>query len=136
MKFQGFVVSDLEDIKRLFTRDRVAESPKEAVFMAVIAGVDMSMVPTDLSFYDLLLELVKEGSVPVSRIDDAVSRILFVKMKLGLFENAYPDKSFLSKFATPENTQANLDAARETIVLLKNDKNILPIAKDKKVFVT
>jgi len=136
MKFQGFVVSDWEDIKRLFTRDRVAQSPKEAVFMAVMAGIDMSMVPTDLSFYDLLLELVKEGSVPVSRIDDAVSRILFVKMKLGLFENAYPDKSFLPKFATPENTQANLDAARESIVLLKNDKNILPIAKDKKVFVT
>lgn len=136
LKFDGFVVSDWEDIKRLFTRDRVASSPKEAVFMAVMAGVDMSMVPTDLSFYDLLLELAKEGSVPVSRIDDAVSRILFVKMKLGLFQNAYPDKSFLPQFASAEHTQANLEAAREAVVLLKNEKNILPLAKDKKVFVT
>ncbi len=136
MKFEGFVVSDWEDIKRLFTRDRVASSPKEAVFMAVMAGVDMSMVPTDLSFYDLLLELAKEGSVPVSRIDDAVSRILFTKMKLGIFQNPYADKSFLPHFASKEHTQANLEAAREAVVLLKNEKNILPLAKDKKVFVT
>ncbi len=136
MKFEGFVVSDWEDIKRLFTRDRVATSPKEAVFMAVMAGVDMSMVPTDLSFYDILLELAKEGSVPQSRIDDAVSRILFVKMKLGLFQNAYPDKSFLPHFASKEHTQANLDAAQEAVVLLKNNKNILPLKKDAKVFVT
>lgn len=136
MKFPGFVVSDWEDIKRLFTRDRVATSPKEAVFMAVMAGVDMSMVPTDFSFYDLLLQLAKEGTVPMSRIDDAVSRILYVKMKLGLFENAYPDKSFLPQFASEEHTKANLDAAREAVVLLKNGKNILPLAKDKKVFVT
>ncbi len=136
MKFPGFVVSDWEDIKRLFTRDRVATSPKEAVFMAVMAGVDMSMVPTDLSFYDLLLELAKEGTVPQSRIDDAVSRILYVKMKLGLFDNAYPDKTFLPEFASAAHTQANLDAAHEAVVLLKNEKNILPLAKDKKVFVT
>lgn len=136
MKFPGFVVSDWEDIKRLFTRDRVATSPKEAVFMAVMAGVDMSMVPTDFSFYDLLLQLAKEGTVPMTRIDDAVSRILYVKMKLGLFENAYPDKSFLPQFASEEHTKANLDAAREAVVLLKNGKNILPLARDKKVFVT
>lgn len=136
MNFQGFVVSDWEDIKRLFTRDRVADSPKEAVRLAVMAGVDMSMVPQDLSFYELLVELVKENKVPMSRIDEAVSRILYVKMKIGLFENPYPDKTYLSKFATPENTQANLDAAHESIVLLKNDKNILPLKKDKQIFVT
>jgi beta-glucosidase len=136
LKFEGFVVSDWEDIKRLYTRDKVAESPKEAVRMAVMAGVDMSMVPTDLSFYDLLLELVKEGKVPMARIDEAVSRILTVKMDLGLFENPYPDKSFLSKFATPENAKVNLDAASESIILLKNKNALLPLAKDKKVFVT
>jgi len=136
MQFKGFVVSDWEDIKRLFTRDRVADSPKEAVRMAVMAGVDMSMVPTDLSFYELLLELAKEGKVPMSRIDEAVSRILYVKMKTGLFENPYPDKTLLPKFASPENTEANLKAASESIILLKNDKNVLPLNKDKQVFVT
>lgn len=136
MQFKGFVVSDWEDIKRLFTRDKVADSPKEAVRLAVMAGVDMSMVPTDLSFYELLLELAKEGKVPMSRIDEAVSRILYVKMKTGLFENPYPDKTLLPKFASPENTEANLKAASESIILLKNDKNVLPLNKDKQVFVT
>lgn len=136
MQFKGFVVSDWEDIKRLFTRDKVADSPKEAVRLAVMAGVDMSMVPTDLSFYELLLELAKEGKVPMSRIDEAVSRILYVKMKTGLFENPYPDKTLLPKFASPENTEANLKAASESIILLKNDKNVLPLKKDQQVFVT
>jgi beta-glucosidase len=93
MKFKGFVVSDWEDIKRLHTRDKVATTPKEAVRMAVMAGVDMSMVPFDYSFYTLLLECVKDGSVPLARIDDAVSRILTVKFLLGQFENPYPDAS-------------------------------------------
>jgi beta-glucosidase len=136
LKFDGFVVSDWEDIIRLHTRDRVASSPKEAVKIAVMAGVDMSMVPYNFSFYDLLLELVKEGSVPMWRIDEAVNRILKVKFELGLFENPYPKKDYLEKFASPEHTQANLDAARESIILAKNDNNILPLKKNKKVFVT
>jgi len=90
--FEGFVVSDWEDIKRLHDRDHVAASPKQAVKMAVMAGVDMSMVPLDFSFYDHLLQLVKEGEVPETRIDEAVSRILQVKSKLGLFENPYPNE--------------------------------------------
>jgi beta-glucosidase len=136
LKFNGFVVSDWEDIIRLHTRDRVAATPKEAVKIAVMAGVDMSMVPYDFSFYELLLDLVKEGSVPMWRIDEAVSRILKVKFELGLFENPYPSKNYLSKFASQEHTQANLDAARESIILAKNENNILPLKKNQKVFVT
>ena len=136
MKFKGFVVSDWEDIRRLYTRDRVATSPKDAVHMAVMAGIDMSMVPLDFSFYDLLLECVKDGSVPVSRIDDAVSRILTVKYQLGIFDNPYPNIKLKTQFASNEFTQANLDAARECITMTKNDKNLLPLAKTTKVLVT
>lgn len=134
--FQGLVVSDWEDIKRLHTRDRVAETPREAVRMAVMAGVDMSMVPTDYSFFDLLLECVKDGSVPMARIDDAVRRILRVKHRTRLFERPRPDAAMKARFASPEFRQANLDAAREAITLLKNDKGLLPLAKDRRVLVT
>jgi len=134
--FKGFIVSDWEDIERLHTRDKVAATPKEAVKMAVMAGMDMSMVPFNYSFYDLLVELVKEGSVPESRIDDAVRRILYVKAKLGLFESAYPDKEISKKFATPEFTKLNLDAAREVVTLVKNENKTLPLDKAKKVLVT
>lgn len=136
LKFNGFVVSDWEDINRLYTRDRVASSPKDAVRMAVMAGVDMSMVPYDFSFYELLVELVKEGKVSMKRIDEAVSRILTVKFQLGLFENSFPDKTLLKNIATEEHTQANLNASRESIILAKNDDNFLPLKKNKKVFVT
>ncbi len=136
MKFSGLVVSDWEDIKRLYTRDRVAVSPKDAVRMAVMAGIDMSMVPLDYSFYDLLLECVKDGSVPMSRIDEAVSRILKVKFELGLFENAYPNRKLREKFASTEFTRANLDAARECIVLAKNENQVLPLSTNARVLVT
>ncbi len=136
LKFDGFVVSDWEDINRLHTRDRIASSLKEAVKIAVMAGVDMSMVPYDFSFYNNLIELVKEGSVPMWRIDEAVSRILKVKFELGLFENPYPSKELLQKFASDEHKQFNLKAAQESIILAKNEKNILPLRKNKKIFVT
>ncbi|MBN1302531.1 MAG: glycoside hydrolase family 3 C-terminal domain-containing protein [Melioribacteraceae bacterium] len=134
--FKGFMVSDWEDIKRLYERDHVAGSPREAVKMAVMAGIDMSMVPFDFSFYELLLELVKDGEVPVERIDDAVTRILRVKYLLGLFDNAYPDKSLLPEFASQKNTGVNLQAARESITMLKNDNSVLPLSKEKKYLVT
>ncbi len=136
LNFKGFVVSDWEDIVRLHTRDKMAETPKDAVRIAVMAGVDMSMVPYDFSFYNYLLELAKEGSVPMWRIDEAVSRILRVKMQLGLFENPYPDKDLAKKFACKEFTDANLNAARESIILTKNENNILPLSKKIKVLVT
>ena len=135
LKFKGIVVSDWEDIKRLYTRDRVADSPEEAVRMAVMAGVDMSMVPTDFTFYDILLKLVKENKVPMSRIDEAVSRILTVKFNLGLFENAYPDAELKKRFASQEFTDVNKTAANESIVLLKNDNKVLPLSKNIKVLV-
>jgi len=133
--FKGFVVSDWEDIKRLHTRDRVAPTPKDAVRMAVMAGVDMSMVPTDYSFFDLLLACVKDGSVPMGRIDDAVRRILRVKYQLGLFERPRPDAALKARFDNPAFHEANLEAARESLVLLKNE-GVLPLSKGKRVFVT
>jgi beta-glucosidase len=135
-KFKGFVVSDWRDIKNLYGRDRVAASPKEAVRIAVMAGVDMSMVPDDFSFYDYLLELVREKTVPLSRIDDAVRRILRVKMMTDLFENPYPDKSMKNRFAGPEFTEQNLNIAREVITLLKNQDNILPLKNTARILVT
>ena len=135
-EFKGFVVSDWEDIKRLHTRDRVAATPQEAVRMAVMAGVDMSMVPFDFSFSDLLVKCVNEGLVPVSRIDDAVRRILTVKLDLGLFERPYADPALEATFASPASKALNLRAARECLTLLKNDGNILPLAGGTKVLVT
>jgi beta-glucosidase len=134
--FKGFVVSDWEDIKKLVTTWRIAPNEKEATRLAVLAGIDMSMVPNDYSFADHLVALVKEGAVPQSRIDEAVRRILLVKFELGLFEKPMPDASLKAKFALPEYREASLQAARESITLLKNTNNILPLAKTAKVLVT
>ena len=134
--FKGVAVSDWEDIKRLYVRDKLAASAKEAVKIAVMAGVDMSMVPFDYSFYDLLIELVKKGEVPMARIDEAVSRILTVKDQAGLFKASSLLLSAELSFATQESTDTNLQAARESIVLAKNDQHMLPLKKDAKVLVT
>lgn len=131
--FKGVTVSDWEDIIRLHTRHNVAETPKEAVKMGVMAGIDMSMVPHDYSFYDLLLELVNEGNVPVQRIDEAAGRILEMKYKLGLFENPYPEEEATKFFSDPSYNDIALQAARESLVLLKNQDNILPLKKDQKI---
>jgi beta-glucosidase len=133
--FKGIAVSDWEDIKRLYTRDRLAASPKEAVKIAVMAGVDMSMVPFDFTFYDLLIELVRAGEVPMSRIDEAVSRILTVKLQAGLFDFDRPALPVAGNFATSEALAANRQAARESIVLAKNDNHILPLKKDARLLV-
>ncbi|HEX5886720.1 MAG TPA: glycoside hydrolase family 3 N-terminal domain-containing protein [Pyrinomonadaceae bacterium] len=134
--FKGFVVSDWEDIKKLVTMWRIAPNEKEATRMAIMAGIDMSMVPLDYSFADHLIALVKEGSVPQSRIDEAVRRILRVKFELGLFEKPMPNAALKSKFATAESRQVSLQAAQESMTLLKNENNILPLAKTAKVLVT
>ncbi len=134
--FKGFVVSDWEDIKKLVTVWRVAATEKEATRMAVMAGIDMSMVPLDYSFADNLIALVKEGAVPQSRIDEAVRRILRVKFELGLFENPRPKAELKSKIGLPESRQASLQAARESMTLLKNTSDLLPLAKNRKVLVT
>jgi beta-glucosidase len=134
--FKGFVVSDWEDIKKLVTFWRIAATEKEATRMAVMAGIDMSMVPLDYSFADHLIALVKEGAVPQSRIDEAVRRILRVKFQLGLFEKPMPNTALKAKFASPESRQVSLQAAQESLTLLKNQNNVLPLAKTAKVLVT
>ena len=136
LEFRGIAVSDWQDIERLHSRDRVAATPKEAVRMAVMAGVDMSMVPLDFSFYDLLLACARDGSVPMSRIDEAVARILRVKIQLGLFEKPYPDLSLKAGFASKEFTAVNIQTAEEAITLLKNDGDLLPLSKKMKILVT
>ena len=134
--FKGFVVSDWEDIKKLVTVWRVAANEKEATKMAIMAGIDMSMVPLDYSFADILIGLVKEGGVPQSRIDEAVRRILRVKFELGLFEKPMADPALKSRIGSAEARQASLQAARESMTLLKNENNLLPLSKTKKVLVT
>lgn len=136
LDFKGFAVSDWIDIKKLHQRDHLAASLDEAVKMSVMAGIDMSMVPFDFSFAEILVKLVKKNEVPISRIDDAVSRILRVKYLLGLFENPYPDQSLLSEFASPESTKMSQEIASESITLLKNSKGTLPLKKGQKILVT
>jgi beta-glucosidase len=133
--FRGMIVSDWEDIKRLYDRHNVASTPRQAVVMAVNAGIDMSMVPTDFTFYDLLIEAVKLKEVPMSRIDDAVRRILELKFKLGLFDNPYPESAAKSNFGKPEYQALALDAAHESMTLLKNNNGILPLSKNSTVLV-
>lgn len=136
MKFQGLAVSDWDDIRKLVSQWKVAKDEKEATMMAINAGIDMSMVPLDYSFADFLIELVKEKKVPMTRIDESVRRILKVKYDLGLFENPMPSQSARNNFGKPEYAQVSLQAARESLTLLKNDNNILPLSKNKKVLVT
>jgi len=134
--FKGFVVSDWEDVKRLYDRDKVAKSPKDAVRMAVLAGVDMSMTPFDYGFYDYLIQLVEEGEISEERIDDAVRRILRAKFAAGLFEDPYSFKSLEKNIGSEEFEKVNLQAAEESIILLKNKNDILPIKKETKLLVT
>jgi len=134
--FKGVAVSDWEDIIRLYTRHKVASTPEEAVKMGVMAGIDMSMVPNDFSFYTILLKLVKDGKVPMSRIDEAVGRILTLKYDVGLFENPYPEPAATKNFGKEDYKQVALDAAHQSVVLLKNKDNILPLTKGKKVLIT
>src|SRR5438874_10784507 len=134
--FKGFVVSDWEDIKKLVTTWRVAANEKEATRMAIMAGIDMSMVPLDYSFSDHLIALVKEGAVPQSRIDEAVRRILKVKFELGLFDNPMPNPALKSRVGLLESRQTSLQAARASMTLLKNTNNLLPLSRDRKVVVT
>jgi beta-glucosidase len=135
MGFQGVIVTDWEDIIRLHTRHLVASSPREAVVLAINAGIDMSMVPMDYSFFDLLKEAVQKNEVSISRINDAVRRILTLKYRVGLFDNAYPETGSLANFGRPEYQQIALQAAREAMTLLKNQNQILPLSKDKKILV-
>jgi beta-glucosidase len=134
--FKGFVVSDWEDIKKLVTQWKVAADEREATRMSVMAGIDMSMVPSDYSFADILVQLVKDGAVPTSRIDEAVRRILRVKFELGLFDNPGPDASLKTVVGRNASRDVAIQAARESLILLKNDGNLLPLSRERKVLVT
>ncbi|WP_010521461.1 glycoside hydrolase family 3 N-terminal domain-containing protein [Aquimarina agarivorans] len=135
--FQGMVLTDWQDIIYLHTRHKVAKNNRDAVKMAVNAGIDMSMVPDNYTFYTDLLLLVKSGEVPMSRIDDAVLKILSLKYELGLFDQPFVAKAkAYDKFGSAEHETLAYNAAAESITLLKNKEAILPLSKNKKILVT
>ncbi|MBN2742747.1 MAG: glycoside hydrolase family 3 C-terminal domain-containing protein [Marinilabiliaceae bacterium] len=134
--FTGLVVTDWKDIENIHTRDRVAASQKEAVKLCINAGIDMSMIPYNFDFCDYLIELVNEGEVSMARIDDAVRRILNVKHKLGLFERPVTHYDQYPDFGSEKFAAVARKAATESITLLKNEENVLPLPKNAKVLVT
>lgn len=133
--FTGLVVTDWADIENLHNRDRVASTQKEAVKMAINAGIDMSMIPYNFDFCDYLVELVNEGEVSMARIDDAVRRVLNTKYKLGLFERPVTHYQDYPLFGSEEFEAAAYRTAQESITLLKNEGNILPLPKNARVLV-
>ena len=135
LQWDGFLVTDWADINNLFSREKVAKDKKDAIRIAINAGIDMSMDPYSVEFCILLKELVNEGKVKMSRIDDAVRRILRAKYRLGLFEKPNTGGKGYEKFGSDEFAQKSLQAAQESEVLLKNE-GILPLAKGKKIFLT
>ena len=136
LNWDGMIVTDWADINNLYSRDHIAKDKKEAIKLAINAGIDMSMDPYDWKFCTLLKELVEEGEVPMSRIDDAVRRVLRLKYRLNLFEKPYYDLKDFPLFGGAEHAAAALQAAEESLVLLKNTDGILPLAKGKKLLVT
>ena len=135
LQWDGFLVTDWADINNLFSREHVAKDKKDAIRIAINAGIDMSMDPYSVDFCILLKELVNEGKVKMERIDDAVRRILRAKYRLGLFEKPNTGGKGFEKFGCDEFAKASLKAAEESEVLLKND-GILPLAKGKKILLT
>ncbi len=137
--FEGFAVSDWEDFIMLHTIHKVAPDMKTAITMAINAGVDMSMVPNapDYETYcKLMLEAVEDGSIPQDRLDDAVRRILRVKFRAGLFEKNQNQLKKYPNFGSQEFKNKAEQAALESITLLKNDSNILPLSPTKKVLIS
>ena len=135
LNWDGMIVTDWADINNLFTRERVAKDKKDAIRIAINAGIDMSMDPYSVDFCILLKQLVNEGKVKMERIDDAVRRILRVKYRLGLFDEPNTGGKGFEKFGCEEFAQKALHAAEESEILLKND-GILPLAKGKKILLT
>jgi len=134
--WDGMLVTDWADINNLFQREHVAKDKKDAIRLAVNAGIDMSMDPYSVDFCILLKELVEEGKVKRERIDDAVRRILRVKYRLGLFDQPNTGGKGYEKFGSKEFALQSLKAAEESEVLLKNEDNILPLANGKKILLT
>ncbi len=134
--FKGMIISDWQDILKMHERHRVAATHKEAVYLAINAGIDMCIVPFDFSFTEDLIALVKEGRISEERINASVRRILTLKKQVGLFKNPNIEQELTSHFAKPSYSSTALQAARESLVLLKNKGNVLPLKKGAKVFLT
>ena len=133
LQWDGMLVTDWADINNLYTREHVATDKKDAIRIAINAGIDMSMDPYSPDFCILLKQLVEEGKVSQERIDDAVRRILRVKYRLGLFEQPNTGGKGYEKFGSQEFAEKALRAAEESQVLLKNDDGMLPLAPGKKI---
>lgn len=136
LQWDGMLVTDWADINNLYTREHVAASKKEAIKMAVNAGIDMAMEPYDLGYCTLLKELVEENEVSMARIDDAVRRVLRLKVRLGLFEQPITPMADYPLLGSEEHAQLALKAAEESEILLKNKDQILPLKKGTKILVT
>jgi beta-glucosidase len=136
LQWDGVVVTDWADINNLYSRDHIAANKKEAIKIAINAGIDMSMDPYDWRFCTLLKELVDEGEVPMSRIDDAARRVLRLKYRLNLFDKPYNNLKDYPLFGGVEHANAALHAAEESMVLLKNTDRVLPLQKETKVLIT
>lgn len=135
LKWDGMAVTDWADINNLFTREHIAADRKEAVALGINAGIDMIMDPYDPGVCKDIIAAVNEKMIPMSRIDDAVRRVLRLKVRLGLFENPVWDVDNYDKFACKEFQDNAYEAAVESMVLLKNEDNVLPISAGKKILV-
>ena len=135
LKWDGMAVTDWADINNLYTREHIAADRKEAVALGINAGIDMIMDPYDPEVCKDIIAAVNEKMIPMSRIDDAVRRVLRLKVRLGLFENPVWNVDNYDKFACKEFQDNSYDAAVESMVLLKNEDNVLPISAGKKILV-
>lgn len=135
MNFKGVIVTDWEDVKKLHNLHKVAPNIKEAVRLSVEAGIDICMAPNDFHFTNNLIQLVREKLVPEEALDASVRRILRLKFSLGLFDSPYPDPASANKIGTKEAHALSARAARESLVLLKND-DALPLSKECKILLT
>ena len=131
--WDGVLITDWADINNLYTREMVAKDKKDALRIAINAGIDMIMEPYSCDACGYLIELVKEGKIPMSRIDDACRRVLRMKYRLDLFKNPTQKLKNYPKFGGEEFAKLALEGATESMVLLKNERNILPLQHGKKI---
>lgn len=134
--WDGVLITDWADINNLYTREMVAKDKKDALRIAINAGIDMIMEPYSCDACGYLVELVKEGKIPMSRIDDACRRVLRMKYRLDLFKNPTQKLKNYPKFGGEEFAKLALEGATESMVLLKNESNILPLQHGKKILLT
>ena len=134
--WDGVLITDWADINNLYTREMIAKDKKDALRIAINAGIDMIMEPYSCDACGYLIELVKEGKIPMSRIDDACRRVLRMKYRLDLFKNPTQKLKNYPKFGGEEFAKLALEGATESMVLLKNEGNILPLQHGKKILLT